>query len=247
MNARLDGVHYLKAHALSNTTWRTVVDGVCLPDTRSARNSVQSTELRPEYRSLNFIVCYNILPNMQTKVLRWDRMLFLYLLGHPTAALGSNFNIPYLIWSRMARYVESAHPTERLPFPMIIMRILGKYDVDTGSSAYMHSLGAINDTTIVKSLSTRKDETPTPPRRKKPASTSAQPAPAATSTSEDDASITSIYKEQQQLSSEQERMSQDFKTMLTDIGNLKKEHKSLAKLVKKIFQKLGCSSSEDSD
>ncbi len=107
-------------------------------------------------------------------------------------------------------------------FPsQIIMRIFKKFDVDIQSSAYMQSLETINDSTIVKSLSTRPDDTPTPPRGKRPSASIAKQAKVATiaiaqqatasghgphETSEDEASVTSIYWEQQRLSSEQERM-----------------------------------------
>ncbi len=237
---------------------RRVVDGICMPETRSAENSVFSKELRPEYRFLNFIVCNNIFPNMQTKVLRWDRMIFLYLLGHPLAARGLNINIPYIIWNRMARYVEHPHQTERLPFPMIIVWILRKFNVDISSGSYLHSLGMINDSTIVKSLSTRPSETPTPPRSKRPAAapaaSTAQARPASASASEDDASVTSIYREQQRLSSEQERIAkkqahicQELELITASQITLTRKYNSLRKLLKKISQKIGCSSSGDSE
>ncbi len=187
MSSSMVGTHYLKGFTMNSENWQRVLDGICMPETRTAGNSILSKELRPKYRFLNFIVCYNILPNMQTKVLRWDRMIFLYFLGHPLAAQGLNVNIPYIIWNRMARYVEHPHQSERLPFFVIIMRILRKFDVDISSPSYMHSQRTISDSTIIKSLFTRPSETPTPPMSNRPASVSV---------SEGTASLTLIYRDQ---------------------------------------------------
>ncbi len=49
------------------------------------------------------------------------------------------------------------------------------------------------------------------------------------------------------MSNEITKISKDMDQMSADQADLKKKHKSLAKFVKKIFYKLGCSSSEDSD
>ncbi len=137
----------------------------------------------------------------------------------------------------MARYVEHPHQTERFQFPMIIMRILRKFNVDTGLSAYMHSLGTINDTTVVKSRSKKPDDTPTSPLGKRSAVSASRTTPTAETASpaEDEISVTSIYQEQRRLLTEQERMFDKVALLTADIGELKQKNKSLTKLVKKIF------------
>ncbi len=79
----MTGPHYLKARSMTDASWKTVVHRICVPDTPTHGISVLSKELLPEYRFLNFIICYNIQPNMNTKVLRWDRMLEWNCLGQP--------------------------------------------------------------------------------------------------------------------------------------------------------------------
>lgn len=131
--------------------------------TQSARNSVYSKELKTENRFLNFIVDYNILPTMNTKIVRWDRLLYMYLVGHPAEAEGLNINIPFLIWHRMARDVKSCSSHERLPYPMLIMRILRVHCVDTSCSTYEQGLGMIDASTVAKSA---------PPKSPQPAAAS---------------------------------------------------------------------------
>ncbi len=140
------------------------------------------------------------------------------------------FSLPILIWTRMTWYVENPHLTERLSFPLIIMRIFRRFGIDTRSSSYQHSLGTINDSTIVKSLPCRPDDTPTPPKATRPSASTPTPvAPSAPTTppvptptvppidtSEDDASVTSIYREQQRLPPEKERISLDLQRITAD-------------------------------
>ncbi len=132
---------------------------------------------------------------------------------------------------------------------MIIMRIFRCFGVDIRSLSYQHSLGTIDDFTIVKSLLRQPNDTPTPPRAKRPSTSSltlvaatAPPVPTQappTDTSEDDASVTSIYREQQRLSSEQEHISLDLQRIIADQHNLRKKYSKLSRLVKAIFDKLG--------
>ncbi len=131
MEAHVVGLPYTQGHTLTALTWHKVVDGICLPHTVSAGNSVFSKELRQEYRFLNFIVCYNILPTMQMKVVHWEQLLYMYLTGHPMEAMGLNLNIPYIMLSRMTRDMKTPHQRERLPFPLIIMGILCAHKIDT--------------------------------------------------------------------------------------------------------------------
>ncbi len=64
-------------------------------------------------------------------------------------------------------------------------------------------------------------------------------------TSENDVSISSIYCEQQRLSSEQERMSVTLQRITADQRDLQRKCSNLSKMVKAIFDKLGCGSSSD--
>lgn len=80
--------------------WRRVMNGVCVPNTKPNGICVMSKDLNIEYRFLNFVVCYNIMPLANTKVVRWDRMLYMYLLGQPDVVRAKeiNLNVPFLVW-----------------------------------------------------------------------------------------------------------------------------------------------------
>lgn len=92
MQASTEGIFYLDARFDALCDWRKIVNGVCLPRTQPVGNSICSKELRSEYPYLNFIVDYNILPTMNSKVVRWERLLYMYLVGHPAKARGVNLN-----------------------------------------------------------------------------------------------------------------------------------------------------------
>ncbi|EKG08877.1 hypothetical protein MPH_14197, partial [Macrophomina phaseolina MS6] len=83
MEAKTDGVEYLQAGFDSLRDWNRVVNTICMPGTESNGIMVMSKDFKMEYRFLNFVVCYNIMPLANTKILRWDRILYMYLLGRP--------------------------------------------------------------------------------------------------------------------------------------------------------------------
>nr|CAD1838508.1 unnamed protein product [Ananas comosus var. bracteatus] len=100
---------------------------------------------------------------MNTKVVRWKRLLYMYLLGHANEVRlrGINLNVPFFIWHRMAQDIKTSNQNGRLPYPLLIMRILWEHGVDAHCSSYEHSLGMINETTLIKSRTLLR----CPPRR----------------------------------------------------------------------------------
>ncbi len=111
------------------------------------------------------------------------------------------------------------------------------------------------------------EESPTPPRGRMPSASTApkqaapsRPGPSSTTlapsvpstASDEDASVTSIYREQQRLSSEQERISQsqaqisqNIETLTASHVSLTSKYKSLKKILKKMMENMGCSVSDD--
>ncbi|XP_020105850.1 uncharacterized protein LOC109722274 [Ananas comosus] len=70
MEARTEGVEYLQARFDSLRDWNRVVNSICMSGTESNGIMVLSKDFKMEYRFLNFVVCYNILPLANTKILR---------------------------------------------------------------------------------------------------------------------------------------------------------------------------------
>ncbi len=115
----------------------------------------------------------------------------MYLVGQSVEAKGLNLNILYIVWSRMTKDMKTPHPSEHLPFPLIIMRILRAHKIDTQFTNYRHSLGMINESTVIKSLPRLVEDAL--PAQTTPHAFGSSRSPI--DTSEDDASITSIYRE----------------------------------------------------
>lgn len=129
-------------------------------------------------------------------IVRWERLLYMYLIGHPAKAQARkiNLNIPFLIWRWMAKDIKTLNQYEHLRYPKLIMWILKNNVANTHCNYYKYSLGMINETTIIKSR---------PPRRitRPPRGLGSSYPPEEAS---NDVLVGSIYKEKHSLSSKQE-------------------------------------------
>ncbi|XP_020082407.1 uncharacterized protein LOC109706012 [Ananas comosus] len=189
-----------------------------------------------------------------TKVVCWDRMLYMYLVGMPNVVRDRkiNLNVPFLVWRRMAKDIKTSSQSERLPYPLIIMRILRVFDVDTRCSSYEHSLGVISETMFIKS-SVQLQSQRSPPRRSSQQRSTPPSGPSRPSAevSKEEMSVSSVYREQQRLSLEQERISGELRRIFEDQApmvavqeRLTRQVGKLRRMMRAIFDKLGCCSAD---
>ncbi|XP_020081309.1 uncharacterized protein LOC109710913 [Ananas comosus] len=150
------GLPYTSGGFQSLSHWDTIVAAICRAGVQTNRAYVESKDLRPEYHLLSLVLSYNVQPTIGTKRIRWDRLLLLFLLGHPRQAHGLNINIPFLMWQRMIHVIQASARRDLLPFPLLITRILQDSGVDVSCEKYDYGLGPIDAVTWAKSVSTLK-------------------------------------------------------------------------------------------
>ncbi|XP_020091225.1 uncharacterized protein LOC109712202 [Ananas comosus] len=156
LNVDTTGLQYTHGTIQQSSHWNTVINAICKSGTVTNRLYVESKDLKPEYHILSLVICYNVLPTIGTKRIRWDRLVLLYLLGHPERADGLNINVPFLMWQKMAHVIQASRQRVLLLFPILITRILQANGVDITCNKYDYGLGPIDGVTLAKSISTLK-------------------------------------------------------------------------------------------
>ncbi|XP_020080535.1 uncharacterized protein LOC109704188 isoform X2 [Ananas comosus] len=156
MNVDTAGLLYTSGGFKSSSHWDTVVEAICKAGVQTNRAYVESKDLRLEYHLLSLVLSYNVQPTIGTKRIRWDRLVLLYLLGHPEQAYGLNVNIPFLMWQRMVHVIQASARRDLLPFSLLITMILQENGVDVSCEKYDFGLGPIDAVTWAKSVSTLK-------------------------------------------------------------------------------------------
>ncbi|XP_020106074.1 uncharacterized protein LOC109722423 isoform X2 [Ananas comosus] len=231
LNVDTSGLQYTHGMIQQSSHWNTVINAICKSGTWTNRLYVESKDLKPEYHILSLVICYNVLPTIGTKRIRWDRLVLLYLLGHPERAEGLNVNIPFLMWQKMTHVIQSSGQRELLPFPILITRILESNEVDTTCNKYDYGLGPIDGVTLAKSISTLKTFQQTKAYTTATSSLAARPAEREGSSSSGGViTMESLHHEVRTI---KKRVEQGFKKM-------EEMFKKVEDDVKKILEMLGC-------
>lgn len=82
------GLHYTLDTYKQLSHWDMIIDAICKARTRTSCVYVESKDLKPEYHILSLVICYNVLPTIGTKRIRWDRLVLFFLLGHSDVLMG---------------------------------------------------------------------------------------------------------------------------------------------------------------
>ncbi|XP_020092184.1 uncharacterized protein LOC109712827 [Ananas comosus] len=156
MHVDTSGLLYTSGGFQAATHLDIVLGAICKAGVYMTHGYIESKDLLPEYHLLSLVMSYNVQPTIDTKRIRRERLVLLYLLGHPEQARGLNINIPFLIWQRMIHVIQGATRRDLLSFPVLITRILQANGVDTSCDKYDVGFGPIDSVTWAKSVSTLK-------------------------------------------------------------------------------------------